>query len=267
MMNTSWTLLGVYLLGSMPLYMMHGTNTYADAYMSVHVMLAASFVFLALREKDRSAMLPLFRIAAVLTGILPFVKNEGLLLYAPPLALITIIGLFVKFRRQEMTMKDIGTILLWFAGFAALCALPWLIFKWENGMTFGNAKPFTTLGIGWQEGVLIAILINNFSEGNWLLMLPLLILLIIWRKKAAFGSFIPLTAFVMIVVVGQWFLYLFTGLAWEARMQTGLARGIVQMMPTITVLTGLLLADASPSLTSALRELAQKTKLAMSKLQ
>jgi hypothetical protein len=265
--STFWALCGAYLLGSMPLFMMHGTNPYADAYMSVHIVMAMGMILLGLREDDTTARAALLRIAAFATGLLPFVKNEGLLLYFPPLILILCLGLLFNIRTGRMTMKEALNVILWFGGFMVLCALPWLIFKWSHGLTFGNAKPFTQLGIGWQDGVVSALIINTFSEGNWLLMFPLLALLLAWRRRAAFKKFGALTAFVLIIILGQWTLYLFTGLSTEARMQTGLARGLVQMLPTITVLVTLLLADASTTLENGFNELARMAKLAMSKLQ
>jgi hypothetical protein len=243
-----WGLFAAYLLGSMPLYLMHGTNPYADAFLSVHVLLAVIFPLRAFYESDPARRMALLRIGALCAALLPFTKNEGLLVYLPPLMLIGGIGLTVAVRKGTMTLRDALTAIAWYAGCLLVLALPWLIFKWSNGLTFGNAKSFTALGIGWQSGVLIAIAVNTFFEGNWLLFFPLLIGLLIWRRHAAFNVLRPLTAYVLIVFTGQMMLFLFTGLAVEARMQTGLARSGVQLMPSLILLATLLLADATPVL-------------------
>jgi hypothetical protein len=258
--SSGWALLGVYAIGSMPLYMMHGTNPYADAFVSVHVFIAISLAFFGLREADPARRMSFFRIGALAAGLLPFTKNEGLLVYLPPLLLILCIGLFLQWRTQRITSREIINILLWYGGCIVVLSAPWLLFKWMNGMTFGNAKPISTIGIGWQQGVLVAIFVNTFTEGNWLLLFPLIILLLGWRRRAAFGKYLPLTAFFLIVYLGQLALFLFTGLSPEARMQTGLARGVVQQMPVIILIVTLLLADAGNTLVPAFEKVYGKLK-------
>lgn len=188
----------------------------------------------------------LMRMGALCAALLPFTKNEALLLYLPPLLLIVAVGLWTGVRRGVLSKRDAWSAIGWYAGLLLILALPWLVFKWTHGLTFGNAKPFSTLGLAWQSGVLIAITVNTFFEGNWLLFFPLLIGLLIWRRRAAFGRWSPLTAYVLIVCLGQWAIFLFTSLSVEAKMQTGLARGGVQLIPSMTLLCVLLLADAWP---------------------
>lgn len=259
-----WDLFAVYLLGSMPLYLMHGTNPYADAFLSVHVLLAIIFPLRAMtvlrqapdsaleattgRQDDKVSFMALMRMGAICAALLPFTKNEALLLYLPPLLLIGAIGLLIGVRRRRITASDALQVIGWYAGLLLILALPWLMYKWANGLTFGNAKPFSTVDITWQAGVLQAIVVNALFEGNWLFFFPLLIGLLIWRRRAAFGRWSPLTAYVLIVCLGQWTIFLFTSLSVEAKMQTGLARGGVQLMPSFMLLTVLLLADAWPIL-------------------
>ncbi len=246
-----WDLFAVYLLGSIPLYMMHGTNPYADAFLSLNVLMAVLFPLRAMMAADEGSRRSLIRLGALSAGLLPFVKNEGLLLYLPPLLLLLAIGFVWGWKRQMISTKEVLHAVCWYAGCLLIFVLPWLAFKWANGLTFGNAKAIGDLGIGWQSGVLIAIAVNTFFEGNWHLFFPLLIGLVIWRRKAAFGLWIPLTAFVFIVFFGQMLIFLFTPLAVEARMQTGLARGGVQLLPAMSLLVVLLLADAGPQIKEA----------------
>jgi hypothetical protein len=239
--SEGWALTGAYILGSMPLYLLHGTGPYADAFMSAHIFAAISMLFHAERNaEDRFAYL---RIAIVAGALLPFTKNEGLIVYLPPLLLIMII-MAVRWYWKGMINKA----MLRTMAFAVLCfaavGIPWLLYKWGNHLTFGNGKPFTSLALGWQDNVLTSIYVNTFFEGNWLLLFPLLFLLLIWRWKSAFTTLSILTSFFLMIYIGQGFLYLFTRLSLEALMQTGYARGLVQLLPVVVLIVTLLLKDA-----------------------
>lgn len=256
-----WAALGTYILACMPLYLMHGTNTYADAFVAAHVFPAVAMLFCALRTEDAQARLSFFRLGAFCAGLLPFTKNEGVLLYLPPILLILCIGLFLLVRSQKMTMRDALIALAWYIGFIAILALPWLTFKWLNGLTFGNAKSVSGLNIGWQDGVWYALFVNTFLEGNWLFLFPLLALLCVWKWRLVFRRYAPLSIFFFVVLLGQWFIFLFTGLAPEARMQTGLARGIIQLLPVVVLLITLVLAQSEQQLKAGFNELARKLKI------
>lgn len=242
-----WALLAVYGYLSLPLAVMHGTNPYADVFVSAHVFLAASWTFHALRERDAARARSWWLLTGVALGALSFTKNEGLIVYTPPLLLIAATAFALRWRSGAMNVRGITDSLL--RALVPLCvvALPWLAFKWSNGLTFGNAKPFSAFTIHWRENVLMSVGVNTFLEGNWLLLFPLLFLLLCWRWRAALRAYAPLTAFVGIVYLGQMSLFLFTDLAVEALMQTGYARGLIQLMPCIVLLTVLLLHDAAES--------------------
>ncbi len=170
-----------------------------------------------------------------------------MLVYLPPLLLITAVSFFWSLRRS-MPMKHLRSAILWYAiAFACVC-IPWLLFKWSHGLTFGNGKSVLGLGFHWHENVLISVAINTFFEANWLLLFPLLFILLLWRWRATVSSLSILSAFFLIIYVGQVLLYLFTDLATEALRQTGYARGLIQLTPTIILLTIFLLADAFPHL-------------------
>jgi len=117
-------------------------------------------------------------------------------------------------------------------------------FKLMNGLTFGNAKPIGGTSLSWQEGVLNAVWINTFFEGNWIFLFPLLIgLLIAQHKKALRTSLMALSSFIIIVYGGQLFIFLFTTVSAEALRQTGYARALVHLVPIATVLVTVLLRD------------------------
>lgn len=250
--NVLWSCLGTYILASIPLYLMHGTNPYADAFVSVHIFIAISMLFHASVATTDHARSTFLKISALAAALLPFTKNEGLLVYLPPLLVLVALLTWIWKKKQILSNKKIIQTYVLYAGLIALLSLPWLLFKWMNRLTFGNAKPVTTLGIGWQENVLTSIFINTFFEGNWLLLFPLLFALMLWRWKAAFSRYAILTLFFLMIYVGQGMLYLFTGLSIEALQQTGYARGLVQLTPTVVLLLAFLLLDASPTLFNAL---------------
>ena len=255
--GTVWAILGTYILGSMPLYLIHGTNAYADAFLSVHIFAAVSMLFHAVHAKTHATRMAFLKIAAFATALLPFTKNEAMLIYLPPILLLFAITLIWMVRVQALSKKQLVHIIL-FSVIGLLCvAGPWLLFKWSHGLTFGNGKPFTTLGFGWQDNVLISIAINTFFEGNWLLLFPLLFALILWKWRTAWTHLSLLTAFFFMIYIGQGSLYLFTGLSTEALRQTGYARGLIQILPVIVFLTTLLLQSAFPHLSNTLSKKAQ----------
>lgn len=246
--SVGWSLLGVYLLGSLPLFLMHGTNTYADALLAAHVFAAVTLLFHAFAADDERTRWTFLKLAAIAAAILPFIKNEGLLVYLPPLLVLFCWQLLRGVRSHAMNRAAVQRGLVLFALVLLAVVGPYLAFKLGNGMTFGNAKPFTTLGIGWQKNVLHAIFINTLFEGNWLLLFPLFLLLLVWCWRLAFTRFGLLTFFFLIVYVGQAGLYLFTGLSTEALRQTGYARGLIHIVPIAVLLTTLLLHEVTAAL-------------------
>ncbi len=253
--SNGWSLFGVYVLMSLPLYVMHNTNAYGDAFLSVHVFCAVSVLLHACMAKDGQQSASFLRIASLAGALLVFTKNEGMLVFLPPFVLCMLLTVWTLRRTQSFTMQQIFTSLAGM-GVAILCiAGPFLLFKWMNGLTFGNAKPFTSLAFGWQEHVLQAVAVNTFFEGNWLLLFPLFFGLIIAKWRTAFSWLLVPMCYFLLVYVGQVFLYLFTGLSREALMQTGYARGLIQLMPLTVMLTMLLLYDVKGKVVEGLNAL------------
>lgn len=261
MAGRRWGLLGAYLLGSMPLYLMHGTNPYADVFLSTHIAMAAVLLWRASREEDPALQSAFLRLGGAATGLLIFTKNEALLLHLPVLLLLLLLWLAADVRQRRLPPRTALRHVFSFLLAPALIGLPWLLFKWRNGMTFGNAKSVGSLGIGWQEDVLAAVTINTFFEGNWLLLPVLLAGLLLWRVRTAAGPLRILSAFLLIVYGGQLLLYLFTSLSAEARMQTGYARGLIQLLPVAVIVTTLLLHAARAPLERSLKALAMRNEM------
>ncbi|MFH1670024.1 MAG: hypothetical protein ABIA92_00365 [Patescibacteria group bacterium] len=240
--GTLWALGGTYILASLPLYLMHGTNPYADVYLSVHILAAVTLLFHALASEDPDRRASFLRLSAFATALLPFTKNEALIMHTPAILLILAIALWWMKRIGKMSLKDCIHTVLWYVLLLSAVTIPWIAYKWSHGLTFGNAQSLSNINLAWQPGVLKAIAKNTFLEGNWLLLFPLLLLLLIIQKRTAFKTpLLVLTGFFLIVYLGQFPLYMFTFLSTEALYQTGYARGIVQLAPTVVMIVTVLL--------------------------
>jgi hypothetical protein len=218
-----FALAGTYALSSIPLFMMHGMSPYADVFLSVHILAAIGTLLFAIQKNNMGFL----RISMFFTALLPFTKNEALLVYAPPLLLITTMYLIKH--------KKMSYLFVLFASFV-LFTFPWLSFKWFYDLPFGNAKAISGFALQWQSGVPYAIWIMTFFEGNWLLLFPTLF-------AGIALPLLPMTVFFFIAYIGQLPLYLFTSLGEEAIKQTGYARGLIHLIPIACVLTTALLYD------------------------
>ncbi|TSC79976.1 MAG: hypothetical protein G01um101425_453 [Candidatus Peregrinibacteria bacterium Gr01-1014_25] len=238
-LSAPWAWLGAYVLCSLPLFLIHGVNTYVDAFLAAHIAAAVLPAWLALRATDDAARGSLLRIAAVMTALLPFTKNEASVLYLPLIAVILIAELLARTGGRRT-----ANALAWYAGAAAVLALPWLVYKWSHGLAFGNAKAVSDVALAWHEGVLQAVVVNTFFEGNWLILFPLFFVLLAWRARHLIRSpeRFPIL-FVLASMAAQLCIFLFTPLAAEAVRQTGLARGLIHLTPIIVVLLLLFIHD------------------------
>lgn len=238
-----FAILGTYILGSLPLYLIQGTNAYADIFLSAHLLTAGGLLFSAAASTDPAVARRLLRIGAVATALLIFTKNEALVLYLPPLFLLTAFTLWTLWRKRALTRAEVCEATLLTVGAIVVVAAPWIVFKWIHGLPFGNAKSLPGLkDIVWQPFVIQAIITNTFFEGNWIFLFPLLIgcLAIFWRQAFSL-PLLTLTMFLLLVIFAQIPVYLFTGLSTEALNQTGYARGLVHIAPLAVLLVTLLL--------------------------
>lgn len=240
-----WSWLGVYLAVSLPLLLVHGTTAYADLFLASHLLVAVVLLSHAYGARTAASCLAFLRLAALAAAVIPFTKNEGLLLYLPPLGLLALWTLWQARRTGLLTPRQTGIAAAWFAGLLLLVAVPWIAYKELHGLTFGNAKPLSGFELLWEPAAVPAIVINTFFEGNWLLFFPLLLCLLALRPKRALrGPLMLLAVFFLLSYGGQLALYLFTGLAAEAVRQTGYARGIIQIIPVGVILVMMLLHAA-----------------------
>ncbi len=241
-----WALLGTYLLASLPLYFFDGLNAYADVFLSGHLLAAGAALTQGLTEHDAHRRQSWLRLFALAAGLLVFTKNEALVLYLPLLLAVLIGGLVFLKQRKRMTSREVWKTIAWTVGWLLAIGAPWVLFKWAHGLAFGNAKAITSsYSFGWQSGVLYVLWVNTFFEGNWHLLFPLLLLLLVLKHKYLLRSTVtPLALFVLAALLLQISLFLFTSLSVEALKQTGLARGFVQLAPLVVLLTTLLAHEA-----------------------
>lgn len=244
-----WALLGVYVLASLPLYMVHGSSAYADVFLSAHVLAALAPLLMALRTSDAHQCRAWLRIGALAAGLLVFTKNEAMLMHVPPLAVVTFVAVWWLHRTQRLSLRETVIAALWYIGLVLAVLIPWTAFKWANGLSFGNAKSISGLEVSWQSNVLYSLWITYLFEANWLVLPPVALALIAWRWRDSIRSpLVTITCFVMIVIIGQDLLFLFTGISTEALRQTGSGRGIVHLLPAIVSLVMILLGYMFPEL-------------------
>jgi hypothetical protein len=230
-----WSLLGTTIFASLPAVMLHGLNAYADSYLSMHSTAVVAMLLLSLRFKDGRDVASSLRIAGVFLALLPFTKNEGWALYFPILLTLTGLTMVVLTRRGCISRRSLlltmGIIVL--AG--AMVSIPWITFKFLHGLSFGNAKGIDT-NLQWQPGVLQALFVTTFLEGNWnLLAFIAPVIWIVYRSRLwSWEHLMLLLAFVIPYAV-QNIAFLFTGLGAEALYQTGTVRGVVHILPILVV--------------------------------
>ncbi len=226
------SLLGCYALISLPLYLIQGSNPYADVFMSAHLIAAVSLLASALASDTRLETKTFLRLGALASGLLLFTKNEALLLYTPLTLGLLALTLFVQSRRRILQTQDIIEAVCAYAIALVVIGGPWIGYKFLHDLPFGNAKSVSGFDVKWQPFVFSAVMVNTFFEGNWLLFFPGIILLLLWQWRAAFSRrLLVLTLFFLGAIGVQYLLFQFTSLSNEALYQTGLARGFTQVLP------------------------------------
>lgn len=167
-----------------------------------------------------------------------FVKSEALLIFLPPLTLLFALVSFWQLRSRKQWMRIMGI----FLGIVMAVALPWTLFKFALGLTFGNMTQVSSFQLVPHPGVPSAIFHGLFYTGSFLIFFPVLVLLLaltwhFWRRDTL-GILI---VFLAIVFTGQYGIYYLTPLAVEAIRHTGFSRGIVQLLPSMVFVAVLLL--------------------------
>ena len=223
----------MYLLVSLPLLLIQGSNPYADLFEAAHVLLAVLCLFRLAESNAQTERGTWFTLAGFTLGLLLFTKNEASVLYSPILLLQLAWVLCAQRKNNPLQTKQIAK----FLALAGFIAAPWLLFKWIHGLSFGNAKSITHLAVAFHPQVIDAIWFHLSHEPNWLLLPLVLPLTLLAAGKRAFR--LPesvLTIFVLVAVTAQFLIFLFTPLATEAILQTGLSRGLLHIAPVAMLL-------------------------------
>lgn len=236
------SLFGASLLASLPLLIIQGTNPYADVFLASHLFLSVVCLLGAARSTATEELTSWLKLLAFTLGLLLFTKNEATVLYAPLLILLAFWLLLGKKRTGLITQQQFARAVGLIAIILGCLALPWLAFKWLNGLTFGNAKSISGMVMSFNPLVVKAIWYHLSHEPNWLLLpLVFLLMLVLAGRRAWEPPTGLLTVFVIVTILGQFALFtLMAPLATEAIMQTGLSRGLLHVAPVVLLLVLLL---------------------------
>jgi hypothetical protein len=237
-LGTYPSLFGTALLMSLPHLLIQAANPYAEIFLASHLFLSVTALVHAGATDEWQARRSWILLFALSLGLLLFTKNEATILYAP---LLIASGAYVLRRGLLQDRRTLLQAML----LLAVLALPWIIFKWMNGLTFGNAKSVSGVDVRFSSTALNAVWHHLTHEPN-LLFLPLALAAALaaagrraLRKRSA-----VLTVFVIGAAALQILLFTFVGaLETEAVMQTGLSRGFTQLAPVAMLLLILLSAD------------------------
>ena len=230
-----WSLLGLYMLTSMPLLLLHSSTAYVDIFFALHLCLAVLPLFLGLRESGATRTSWL-HISMIGVALLTFTKNEALVLYIPPLLLVLLLLWKLGHLNNYVVLKFCFSI--------GLIAIPFVLYKYTNNLNFGNAKDVSALTIGFEPLAVQAILTNVFLEGNWLLLPGMFFVTIAmrWKMIASTPLLVP-TLVILMVLLGQCAVFILTPLSTEAIRQTGVARGMLHVIPLAVIVTTILLSS------------------------
>jgi hypothetical protein len=256
----AWSALATYVLVSVPLFLVQGTNPYSDVFMASHLFFVIYFFYQwmdsTLRVKgieegrrvhrdEPSQTRVWLHLFGFSTALMLFVKNEAFMIFLPPLFVVMV--LFCIFALHQSLRSDAGLRAFgaWF-GPILVIAVPWLTFKFFYDLGFGNNRSVAgSLSLSPNSEVLKAIEGDLLYTGSFMLLFPLtlLVLVITWRRwiKSSLGLII---LFIGIVFVGECMIYyLVPSMATEAIRHTGFGRGMIHLVPGIVFVVILLLKD------------------------
>lgn len=236
--SVGWSALGAYMIGSQPLVLIQGVNPYVDVLVAATLVAALGSLLQSMKSDDAHASTWLL-LSGLMMGVATFTKNEVLLLHLPPYALLLLV---IGYKHGLKRLVTPGLII-------AAILVPWLVFKWSNGLTFGNAKAIGDLTLSWHGDALVAMWNMLAKEPNFLLTpLALVLTALFGWPLIRRGPRGVLAFFLAWVLAAQVAIYTLTPLYVEAVMQTGMGRGFLQLAPIgvmLVILTvyGLLKGD------------------------
>ena len=250
-----WAVIGTFTIVSIPLLLIHGVNAYTDVLMAAHLFAVLYAFYRWMITEDQSERSEWLKIFAVMTAAMLFVKNEALLIFLPPIALLFFIALLPWKKRTTGRAGFFSTLSLRIAaalqnrdlwlwvGCVSLVLLPWTLFKITHGLTFGNATEVSRLTLTPNPEVIRAVEGDLLYTGSYLLFFPLfLLLLAIGLRPLRSKAVTLLTCFFLIVLVGEFCIYWLTPLSVEAIQHTGFGRGMIHILPIGVFVSTVILA-------------------------
>lgn len=236
--SRSFSFLGVYMLVSLPLLLVHGMNPYAEVFLASHLFLTVISLLNAAEAQSSGESSAWLKLSAFSLGLLLFTKNESSVIYAPVILLLAAWITREKLKSGQIDRDALKRFIAIPIAILAAVGLPWLAFKWLNGLTFGNAKAVSNMGVGFSFPALKAIWFQLSSEPNWLFLPLLLPVILFFTGKNSFKY--PqglLTVFILICFAVQVSIFIIAiPLAREAVMQTGFNRGLLHLAPLALLL-------------------------------
>ena len=245
-LNAAWAIAGTAALVSLPLLLVHGVNAYSDVLMGGFVFAALYGFYRWMRTEstksearnpnDDGARHSWLLIFSFMTTSMLFVKNEALLIFLPTIAFLFAFVCWSKGNpKTRIDFSDFGFRISDFVTWLLIVSsvvVPWTLFKWSEGLTFGNATEVSGFSLHIHDGVAFAVEGDLLYTGSYLLFFPLFALLLFmgWRfyMRKSLGV---LVTFFLIVFLGEFCIYLLTPLATEAIRHTGFGRGMVHILP------------------------------------
>lgn len=241
--SRSMGLLAAYLLGSMPLILIHGTNPFVDLLLAGLLLLAMALWSLHRLSGDRRWI----RVLGLSLAALAFTKNEAILLYLPPLLLFIALDALGRrgWKLDRSRIKGVAWVLLPLVA----VLLPWLGFRelYGLGASHGGghltSAAFSLTDTKQARIVIFGLYYTVFMEANWHLLIPLFLFVVAlsWRSLHRSPVFVPLLSIVFSYLLTS-SLYFVTDLGKQVVSQTGINRGMLHLIPSIALLTLTLLA-------------------------
>ncbi len=223
------SLIFVFFISTMPLFFYHGFNAYADLVLSFYILISFMYLFRWLGGRGNKFLI----FAGIFFGISFWVKNEAIIFI---LASIPPILARLSPWARELNFKNIK-ILFYYAASIILPILPWLIFKWANGLAIRNVEP----GISFHFEAIKPFFGSLFLQSSWnIWWFIAVVALIVNFKKIIKSNELKLGwLFLALSLLGFFILYLFTEEYRYAVDGTAVSRNILTLIPVSVAIVGL----------------------------
>jgi len=234
-----WALLGVLLLLSGNLLLMHSTIAYRDLTQMYYACMALMLLVLW-DSKDNDLFLIM---AALFSGFTTFIKLEG----TAYLGILTCIFLLLLLQKRNFNKKFLGAKLLKYLTPSYLILLFYSVYKIYAGVPAGEKTQFdfTLASLGRIPLILLSFFNDLFLSGNWnILWFILLVSIFANRKKLM--KYVPTRTFfiALLLFLGLYFInsLVTTNFEWIAGAKQGstLPRLVLHFFPICPILIVLL---------------------------